>query len=147
MFRKIVFAGAVAALATCAVVGPAAATIVMVDASSIQGANVLFNDGTQTGTTVYGFTQGGTQVAFTGTTTNGNVIAANGGQARIEGDLNTNTNTPNDTFDLTSLSFGLVGGHTFNNLEFNLFGGTATAVNFTLIDNEGQTFNFNNVAI
>jgi len=48
---------------------PAMADIVMVDASSIQGANVLFNTGTQTSTMVIGRTQVGTQVNFTGTTT------------------------------------------------------------------------------
>ena len=129
---------------------PASATIELVDASSIQGANVLFNNGSQTGTLVQGSTQSGTIVNFTGTTVGGaNIITANGGQARIEGDLDTSTNNPNDTLLLQTLSFGLDGGGTFNNLEFNLFngGGTTGTVSFILTDNEGQTFNFDDLAL
>jgi len=135
------------ALVASAAATPASATIVMVDASSIQGANVLFNNGVQDGTTVFGHTQGGTQVAFTGTTTDSNIIEAEGGQARIQGAPDTTTNNPNDTFLLTSLNFGLVGGHTFNNLEFNLFGGDATSVSFAITDNNGTIWNFNNQAL
>ena len=121
---------------------PASAAIIMVDASTIQGANVLFNAGTQTGTTVVGQTQGGTGVTFTGTTTASNVLRAIGGQARIEGDLDVITAPPNDTYLLTSLSFGLVSGGTFNNLEFNLFGGDAASVDFHLTDNSGAVWDF-----
>jgi len=116
----------------------------MVDASTIQGDNVLFNDGTQTGVTVFGSTQSGTEVAFTGTSNGGTTIRANGGQARLEGTLNTGTQNPNDTFTLDSLMFQLAGSHTFNNLEFNLFGGNATAATFTLVDNGGTSFQFAN---
>jgi hypothetical protein len=131
-----------AAFAAVFACSPASATIVLVDASSIQGDNVLFNNGTQTGTTVTGHTQNSTDVNFTGTTTDSNVIRANGGQARVEGDLNTSTQPPNDTFNLTSLFFDLANGNTFNNLEFNLLGGDATKVDFHLTDNEGQVFDF-----
>lgn len=127
---------------------PASATIIMVDASSIQGANVLFNAGTQTGTMVNGTTNNGLiNVNFTGTSTNSNIISANGGQARVEGTSNTITPNPSDTFGLTSLQFALSGGSTFNNLEFNLFGGDASSANFSIIDNEGQLFTFNNVLL
>ena len=123
---------------------PASAVIVQVDASSIQGANVLFNAGVQTGTTVTGHTQSGTLVNFTGTTVDsGNIIRAAGGQAEIEGALDGATKNPNDTLLLASLNFGLATG-TFNNLEFNIFGGTATSVNFAVTDNENQVFNFSN---
>ena len=134
-----------ASLGSAAIVAtPAAATIVMVDSSSIQGANVLFNAGTQTGASVTGFTQGGTLVNFNGTTVSSNIISANGGQARVEGELNTITNNPNDTLGLTSLNFALQSG-TFNNLEFNLFGASSGGIaTFTAIDDEGQVFTFNN---
>ena len=126
-------------------IAPATASIVMVDASSIQGDNVLFNSGTQTGTSVTGHTQSGTLVDFTGTSIGGGAtIAANGGQARIEGPPNLATQNPNDTLALSSLSFSLANNHTFNNLEFNVFGGGATAVSFTLIDNVGTSFSFLN---
>ena len=141
--RKVALA---VALSTASIVAtPAMATIVMVDASSIQGANVLFNAGVQTGTTVVGQTQGGTTVNFTGTTTDmaSNVIRANGGQARVEGDLNTITSVPNDTFGLTSLQFALTSG-TFTNLEFNLFGAANGGIAFfEAVDDGGQLFNFN----
>ena len=129
---------------------PAAATITLVDASTIQGANVLFNSGDQTGTGVQGHTQGGTLVNFAGMTVGGgDIVRANGGQARIEGALDTATKNPNDTLLLQNLNFGLAGGGTFNNLEFNLFngGGTTGTVSFVLTDNEGQTFNFDNLAL
>ena len=119
------------------------ATIVIVEASSIQGANVLFNAGVQTGTTVVGQTQSGTTVNFKGTTTVSNVIRANVGQARVEGDLDTITATPNDTVGLTSLQFALASG-TFTNLEFNLFGAANGGIAFfEAIDDGGQLFNFN----
>lgn len=133
---------AIAAVAA-AVSFPASADIVLVDASSIQGDNVLFNNGVQTGTSVDGHTQAGTVVRFTGTTFGGGtIIRANGGQARIEGMLDASTMPPNDTLALTSLGFGLLGGNTFNNLEFNIFGGGATSATFSLIDNEGTVFDF-----
>lgn len=125
---------------------PAYADIEMVDASSIQGANVLFNAGTQTGTTVNGFTNSApsAQVNFT---SGGATLRAHGGQARIEGALDGGTPQPNDTVNLTQLQFALDGGGLFNNLEFRLFGGDATTASFALTDDGGTVFNFNDVAI
>jgi PEP-CTERM motif-containing protein len=129
-------------------IAPAAANIVMVDASSIQGDNVLFNNGAQTGTSVTGHTQSGTLVTFTGTVfAGGTTIMADGGQAQIEGPFNTATNNPNDTLALSSLSFSLANNHTFNNLEFNVFGGGATTVSFLLTDNLGNPFSFSNKSL
>jgi hypothetical protein len=135
-----------AALAAFSVASPAMATIIQVDASTIQGANVLFNSGTQTGTEVFGNTNlGNNTVRFTGTTLGGgNTIAANGGQARVEGGEDMVSSNPNDTLLLTRLDFGLINLATFNNLEFNIFGGDATSVNFRIVDNGGQVFNFSN---
>ncbi|MCG2632381.1 PEP-CTERM sorting domain-containing protein [Bradyrhizobium sp. WYCCWR 13023] len=133
---------ALVALATVTA-SPAFADIIEVAASSIQGDNVLFNGGTQTGTTVMGQTQLGTDVLFTGTTLGGgNTIIAAGGQARIEGALDTSTRNPNDTLLLNSLNFSLAGGGTFNNLEFNVFGGTATSATFLITNNQGQVTPF-----
>jgi hypothetical protein len=144
---KLIITAAIVASAAFAT--PSIATIIQVDPSSIQGANVLFNQGTQTGTTVFGNTNlGANTVAFTGTTLGGgNTISANGGQARVEGALNTVTSNPNDTLLMTSLQFGLTNMATFNNLEFNVFGGTATSVTFNITDNEGQLFTFANLAL
>src|SRR5690348_14083445 len=145
-----VLTGVALATAATMIATPASATINLVGANTIQGANVLFNSGTQTGTNVMGSTQGGTIISFTGTTVGGgNVVSANGGQARIEGAPDTSTNNPNDTLLLQTLSFGLLGGGTFNNLEFNLFNGGATTgtVSFVLTDDQGLTFNFDNLAL
>jgi hypothetical protein len=144
---KLIITAAIVASAAFAT--PSFATIIQVDASSIQGANVLFNQGSQTGTTVFGNTNlGANTVAFTGTTLGGgNTLTANGGQARVEGALNTGTSEPNDTLLMTSLQFGLTNMATFNNLEFNIFGGTATSVTFNITDNEGQLFTFANLAL
>ena len=133
------------ALFTCtSLASPAMAGVEIVDASSIQGANVLFNSGVQTGTLVVGQTQGGTTVNFTGTTTQSNVIRANGGQARVEGDLDTITSNPNDTLGLTSLMFSLATG-SFTNLEFNLFGAADGGMAFfSGLDNLGNAFSFDN---
>jgi hypothetical protein len=133
------------ALSTAALVAaPASATIIAVDASSIQGANLLFNMGTQTGTTVFGLTQGGTRVNFTGTSVGGSTtIAANGGQARVQGTEDTITANPNDSLNLTSLFFSQATG-TFNNLEFNLFNGSGTAT-IDIRDNMNELFTFTSV--
>ena len=145
MFRSVRTAAIAAALLACSSLAtPAMAQVVMVDASSIQGANVLFNDGVQTGPLVVGHTQGGTLVNFTGTTTDSNVISANGGQARVEGELDTITSNPNDTLGLTSLMFSLATG-TFTNLEFNLFGASNGGIAFfSGVDNLGGAFTFDN---
>lgn len=142
-FPKMLFCGA-ALLAAGLLAVPASATIVLVPASSIQGANVLFNSGTQTGTTVMGLTNNNLNtVNFTGQTVgSGTTISANGGQARVEGAADTTTSNPNDTLGLTALQFSLSNGATFNNLEFNLFGGDATAATFTLFDQANTSFTF-----
>jgi hypothetical protein len=126
--------------------GPARADIVMISASLIQGDNVLFNSGTQIGTTVLGHTQSGTIVEFAGTTFGGgNTITANGGQARIEGTADAR---------LTSLNWHLQGGNTFNDQEFNINtvlngpnGGGATSVSFSIYDDNLDLFTFNNLAL
>jgi hypothetical protein len=120
-----------------ALTAPAAATVVMVNPSTIQGANVLYNNGVQTGTTVFGHTQGGTSVQFTGMTTTGPTLLASGGQSRVRAASGL----------LTQLNLSLQGGNTFQNLEFNLFNGptgTATGVDFAVTDNLGTVFNFSN---
>lgn len=132
------------ALAGLAVVAPANATIIMVSASSIQGDNVLFNDGTQTGTTVSGFTNTTNRIVnFTG---GGATLRAEGGQAKVTGDLDRSTRPPGDTINFDMLSFQLDTGN-FNDLEFNLSGGDATAVNFTVIDDDGVSFFFNGLTL
>lgn len=144
--RKLI--GSALLASALAFASPALATVILVDASSIQGANVLFNAGTQTGTTVTGFTQGGTNVNFTGTTVNSNILRANGGQARVEGDLDVGTPQPNDTYGLTALTFGLQGDALFNNVEFNLAGASDGAtVTFSITDDAGDLFNFNNLVL
>jgi len=121
---------------------PAMADIVQVSPSSIQGFNVLFNSGITTGTTVDGFMNdpANSRVLFTGA--GGAVLRAQGGQARISADLNLGTKKPNDLLPLDGFSFRLEDNSTFNNVEFNLFGGTATSANFTLVDDAGTSFNF-----
>ncbi len=142
--RRYYLAGAVALSTLTA--SPALADIVMVSASSIQGQNILFNQGVQTGTTVNGLTNSTPQLGVD-IRSGGATIRANGGQARVEGALNTATPNPNDTVNLTQFQLGLTNGGTFNELELRLFGGNATTASFSLVDNGGQTFTFNNQAI
>jgi len=125
---------------------PAMADIVMVSASSIQGENILFNRGVQTGPTVNGLTNSTPQLGVD-IMSGGAEIRANGGQARVEGRLNTATQSPTDTVNLTQFQLDLTNGGTFNELELRLFGGDATEASFSLIDNGGQVFTFNNQAI
>lgn len=122
---------------------PASATIILVQASSIQGDNVLFNMGEQTGTTVFS-APSNAQIAVNG---GGATLIANGGQARVSGGLDMSTNSPNDTVNFNALNFALTSGGTFNNLEFNLFGGDATSASFSLTDDAGVVFNFANLAL
>lgn len=146
MKHQLAIAVATVAIAACS---PALADIIQVDPSSIQGDNVLFNNGPQTGTTVIGSTQFGTDVAFTGSTFGGgNVLYAQGGQASLSGDFDAGTPDPNDTLQLTSISFGVDGGGYFDEVELNLFGASSGATaDFILTDDGGQTFNFTNVAL
>jgi hypothetical protein len=133
--------GLMAAVATSAftLATPAAADIIPVPASSIQGETLLFNDdkSVETGKTVDAVTnQSRAELTFTSTET----LRAGGGQAVITGDLDASTNSPTDTLGITNLAFEMTNGGTFNNLELNLLAGTATSVAFTLIDNMGQIF-------
>jgi hypothetical protein len=139
--RKLTLLAATA-LALTVVSAPAAADIIPVPASSIQGSNVLFQDETQTGTTIMGMLNDDedTRVKFEA---GGDMLTSfSGGQARISGALDTSTNSPNDTIGLTNLMFSLADGGTFNNLELNVFGGTATQVSFSIVDNFNETANF-----
>lgn len=123
---------AVSALAAAAfATAPAYADIVMVDASSIQGSNVLFNDEPQIGTTVNGFTNTTPSLSLD-FSAGGDVLRSNGGQARVEG----------DGANLTEFFFELTDGGTFNDVEFRLFGGRATTASFTLVDDSGTEFTF-----
>jgi len=138
--KAIILAGALVAAATAS--APAMADIIQLPKSAVQGENVLFNTGLQEGTTVTGHLNQSTStlVYFTSSQT----LRASGGQADITGALNDLTQKKNDTLDINSLTFGLVGGGTFNDVEFNLFKGSATSVNFSVVDDSGQTFNFSN---
>ncbi len=140
--RRILIAAL--ACSAMALATPAAADIVRVDASTIQGSNVLFQDDTQVGTSLMGMLNDSrrTRVQFTTDPEGGVLTSFSGGQARISGALDPATNNPGDTLGLTSLLFQLEDGGTFNDLEFNVFGGTATGVNFTLFDDAGTEFNF-----
>ena len=139
--RQLALLGSAIALGA-GLAGPAMADIVIVDASAIQGTNVLFNGETQSATTVSG-RSGTAQVDFTGV--GGAILRTFGGQARIEGDLDASTPNPNDTVPVSGLSFALNNGGTFNNLEFNLFGGAGETARFTLTDDAGQTVTFDRV--
>jgi hypothetical protein len=135
--RALCSAALISAAAVSFASVPALADIVLADPSSVQGNNVLFNAAPQDSSLITGLTQSGTVVNFTGTSTNGTTLHASGGQAEVEGGLIAATPAPNDTFLLTSLSFSLASG-TFNNVEFNVFGGTATSVTFTGFDNNND---------
>ena len=137
---------AAAAATSFAFAVPASATIIIVDASSIQGDNVLLDDEDQSGTMIQGSTQNGTVVNFTGTTVGGGttIRSSSQGQARVEGALDLSTDAKNDTLLLSSLDFSLDGGVTFNDLELNLFSGGqgSGSVTFFITDNGAQVFDF-----
>jgi hypothetical protein len=129
------------------IAAPAHADIIMVDASSIQGKNILFNDGTQNATTVVGFTNSTPQFSID-ISSGGAIVRASGGQASVSGALDLSTKNPNDTVNLTQLQLELTEDDlTFQDVEFRLFGGDATEVDFTLIDDAGTVFTFNDQAI
>lgn len=136
-----------AAALGAAMTTPAFADVVQVSPSSIQGSEVLFTGGQQSGNSVNGQlnNQANTGVTFTGA--NSAILRARGGQSQITGDLNTATQPPNDTIELNGLSFGLTDNSLFNNVEFSLFKGTASSVDITVLDNGGQTFSFTNLAL
>jgi hypothetical protein len=128
---------------------PAQADIIMIDASKIQGQNILFNKDDQTAALVNGFTNSNPALSVD-ITSGGAIVFANGGQARVEGNLDTSTENKNDRVNLTQFELDLTSGGTFNELELRLFqgqGSTATTASFTLIDNAGDEFTFNNQAL
>jgi hypothetical protein len=126
---------------------PAQADIVQVSPSAIQGKNILFNAGTQNATTVVGFTNS-TPALSIDITSGGAILRASGGQASVSGALDLSTKNPNDTVNLTQFQLELTDDTlTFQDVEFRLFGGDATSANFTLTDNAGQVFSFDNQAI
>ena len=133
-----------AAVVTVAVQSPAMADIIQVDASSIQGFNVLFNDGVTSGNVVDGFLNNDarSRILFTGA--DGAILRASGGQARISGDLDASTNPPNDTVPLLGFSAAADGDMMFSFFELNFFGGDADSVTVSVIDNNGDVFNFDN---
>ena len=126
---------------------PALADVVQVNPSSIQGREVLFTGGQQSGNSVNGHLndQANTGVTFTGA--NNAILRAAGGQSQVTGDLDTTTQPPNDTIDLGGLTFGLTDNSLFNDVEFSLFKGAASSVDITVTDDGGQVFSFTNLAL
>jgi hypothetical protein len=128
------------ATSALAIASPAAAEIIPVPASTIQGETVLFNEDpsvVDVGHEIDAITnQKRAELRFT----SNDALRASGGQAVITGDLDPSANAKNDTLGITSLFFERKDGGTFNNLELNLLAGTATSVAFTLVDNMGEIF-------
>lgn len=135
-------ATAVSALALL-IAAPASATVIIgTGAGTIQpDENLLFTNNPANGTTVAGVTnQTNTSVSFSG----GEILAGNGGQARIEGadGLINTTFTFNGLtdqrlgIDLTNPALG------FTETEFRIFvgGGTATQATLTFRDTAGMQF-------
>lgn len=124
-------------LSLAAMATPAKATIVMANASDFQGEIVLI-DGTagDTGLTIQGHTnQSNVAITYDGL---GDTLEVQGsGQSFLTG--------PGDG-TLTKLKYYLTLGGTFNNTEFKISDSTDT-IDFTIIDNEDQVFNFNNVTM
>lgn len=143
--NKILMTGAAAF--GMALSAPAMADIVQVDANSITNTNVLFNGADQSNNIVQGVLNNAFSTPLTFTGAGGAILRASGGQASITGDLDGATNSPNDTLELFGLSFGLTSNATFGNVEVNLFKGTADAVTFTLVDDGGAVFTFDNLAL
>lgn len=135
-------AAAVAAVAIgCA--APAEAEIIFVDANSIQGANVLFDSGKQSGNQVTGSTNDAAKAPVVFTGIGGAILSVAGN--RVQGASDAIMSSPNKVQSLKSLSLALGDGGTFNNLEFSLFGGAGSTATFTLTDNTGAQFTFNQV--
>ena len=115
---------------------PANATIVLADKSNFNGEEVIIDGNVgDTGGTILGHTnQSHVSVTYDGL---GDTLQVGGsGQSFITGTDGT----------LTQLSYYLTDGGTFNNTEFKISGATST-VDFTVVDNEGQVFNFNDLTI
>jgi len=121
---------------------PAAADIVQAPPSNQNGTTV-HNDGSATqGRTVLGELgqNSGIDVIFTGTTTqNQDLRLSNGqGQATVTGRLNRSTQSPNDTYDITSFKLALESNASFDWIELSLMG--AGTVSFSLLDDLGNVF-------
>ena len=115
---------------------PANATIVLADKSDFNGEEVIIDgDVGDTGGTILGHTnQSHVSITYDGL---GDTLQVGGsGQSFITGTDGT----------LTQLSYYLTQGGTFNNTEFKISNATDT-VDFTVVDNEGQTFTFNDLTI
>jgi len=115
---------------------PANATIVLADKSDFNGEEVIIDANVgDTGGTILGHTnQSHVSITYDGL---GDTLQVGGsGQSFITGTDGT----------LTQLSYYLTDDGTFNNTEFKISGATST-VDFTVVDNEGQVFNFNDLTI
>jgi hypothetical protein len=111
---------------------PANATIELAKASDFQGEEVIIDgDVGDTGATILGHTnQSHVSITYDG---NGETLQVGGsGQSFLTGTDGT----------LNSLSYYLTNGGTFNNTEFKISGATNT-IDFTVVDDEGQVFTFN----
>lgn len=121
---------------------PAAADIIQASPSDQNGTTVHNEGSASQGSTVLGELgqNSGVDVIFTGTTTqNSDLRLSNGqGQATVTGGLNTGTNNPNDTYDITSFNVALEDNAAFNWIELSLMG-TGT-VSFSLLDDLGNIF-------
>lgn len=124
-------------LSLAAMATPANATIVIADASDFQGEIVLIDEpvGT-TGATILGRTnQTNFSVTYDGL---GEILEVAGtGQSQLTG--------AGDGL-LTKMSFYLTDGILFNDAEFKISDATDT-IDFTVIDDEGVAFNFNDVTL
>ena len=116
---------------------PANATIVLADKSDFNGEEVIIDANVgDTGGTILGHTnQSHVSITYDGM---GDTLQVGGsGQSFLTG--------PGDG-TLTQLSYYLTDDGTFNNTEFKISGATST-VDFTVVDNEGQVFNFPDLTI
>ena len=124
-------------LSLAAMATPASATIVMADASDFQGEIVLIDGAVgDTGLTLLGHTnQSNLSVTYDGL---GEMLEIAGtGQSQITG--------AGDGL-LTKLSYYMTNGELFDLTEFKISDATDT-LDFTVIDDEGQVFNFNDVTL
>ncbi len=121
---------------------PAAADIIQASPADQNGTTV-HNDGSASqGATVLGELGQGSDVdvIFTGTTTqNKDLRLSKGqGQATVTGGLDTGTQNPNDTFDITSFNLALGNDAAFDWIELSLMG--SGTVSFSLLDDLGNIF-------
>ena len=122
-------------LSVAAMAMPANATIVLAEASDFQGEIVLIDGAVgDTGLTILGHTnQSNLSVTYDG---NGETLEVLGtGQSQLSG--------AGDGL-LNGLSYYMTNGELFDLTEFKISEPTDT-ITFTVIDDEGQVFNFNNI--